>query len=210
MNAGVPKQFLLLSGKLVLMHTIQRFFEADSSAEIIVALPKNEIGTWKELCAEHVFKISHQLTEGGETRFHSVKNALTLVKEKSMVAIHDGVRPFVSVDLINRSFSEAGQFGNAVPAIPVNDSIRKVDADRNEIADRNSLVAIQTPQCFTSETLKEAYATDYRDIFTDDANVVEFHGQSIHLIEGERENFKITYPVDLILGEEILKKFSGK
>ncbi len=211
MNAGVPKQFLLLSGRPVLMHTIQRFFEADPSANSIVALPQNEISTWKELCAQHSFTISHQIAEGGETRFHSVKNALTMVKEKSIVAIHDGVRPFVSVDLINRSFSEAEKFGNAVPAVPVNDSLRKVEGEHNEIADRSSFVTIQTPQCFGSEILKEAYTADYRDIFTDDANVVEFHGQPIHLMEGERENIKITFPVDLIIGEEILKKnFPGK
>jgi 2-C-methyl-D-erythritol 4-phosphate cytidylyltransferase len=210
MNAGVPKQFLLLGGKPVLMHSLQRFYDADPSTEIIVALPENEIGTWEALCVQHSFTIPHRITKGGETRFHSVKKALEEVKEKSIVAVHDGVRPFADTNLINRCFLEAEQHGNAVPAIPVNDSIRKVENERSEWIDRNAFVIIQTPQCFASEMLKEAYNTEYKSVFTDDASVVELHGQTIHLTEGDRENIKITYPVDLILGEVILKKnFSG-
>jgi 2-C-methyl-D-erythritol 4-phosphate cytidylyltransferase len=210
MNSGVPKQFLLIAGKPVLMHTMQRFFEADHSVEIILALPKSEINTWKELISKHSFSIPHHVAEGGGSRFHSVKNALAFVKEKSLVAVHDGVRPFVSTGLINRSFSEAEQHGNAVPAIPLSDSLRRVEKGRNEIVDRTSFVSIQTPQCFDSEILKQAYNTEYKTIFTDDAGVVEATGEKIHLIEGERENMKITYPVDLIIGEAVLKKNFGK
>jgi len=206
MNTNVPKQFMLLAGKPVLMHTIQRFFDADPSSEIIVVLPQSEINRWKELCTQYSFTVSHHITEGGENRFHSVKIGLALVNENSVVAIHDGVRPFVTADLINRAFSEAEEHGNAVPAIPVNESIRKVEGYTNEIMDRDSFVIIQTPQCFTSEILKKAYSSGYKNIYTDDASVVESCGEKIHLLEGERENIKITYPVDLLFGESILKK----
>jgi 2-C-methyl-D-erythritol 4-phosphate cytidylyltransferase len=211
MKADVPKQFLILGDRPVLMQSLQRFYDADPSTEIIVALPENEIDTWNALCVQHSFTIPHRITKGGETRFHSVKKALEQVKEKSIVAVHDGVRPFADTNLINRCFSEAERYGNAVPAIPVNDSMRKVEDERNEWIDRNSFVIIQTPQCFASEMLKEAYNIEYKSVFTDDAAVVELHGQTIHLTEGERENIKITYPLDLIIGEAILKKkFSDK
>jgi 2-C-methyl-D-erythritol 4-phosphate cytidylyltransferase len=208
MNSGIPKQFLLLAGRPVLMHAIQRFYDADSSVETIVVLPKNEIEAWKQLCLRFSFAISHHVTPGGETRFHSVKAGLEFVKEKSIVAVHDGVRPCVSTSLIKRCFSESEKSGNAVPVIPVNESLRKIKSGKNEIADRNSFVIIQTPQCFSSEIIKEAYLSAYQNIFTDDATVVEFAGQDIHLIEGEKENIKITYPFDLIVGEEILKKLN--
>jgi 2-C-methyl-D-erythritol 4-phosphate cytidylyltransferase len=211
MDAAVPKQFMLLSGKPVLMHTIRRFFEADPGTEVIIVLPANETGTWKELCVQHSFDIPHHVAKGGETRFQSVKNALEWVKEKSLIAVHDGARPFVSIDLITRSFSEAEQYGNAVPVIPLNESIRSIANAGNKIADRDSFVMVQTPQCFSSEILVDAYRADYRNEFTDDASVVESLGQSIHLIEGERENIKITFPVDFTIGEAILKRIlSGK
>ena len=205
MNAGIPKQFMLLGDKPVLMHTINRFHEANSSMEILVVLPENEIKAWEALCQKHSFRIVHKIVDGGETRFHSVKNGLVYMDEKSIVAIHDGARPFASATLINKTFSEAEKFGNAVPAISVNESLRKVVGDKNEIADRSSFVIIQTPQCFQSETLKSAYKSDFKNSFTDDANVVEFVGESIHLIDGERDNNKITFPADLIIGEAILK-----
>lgn len=206
MNAGIPKQFILLCDKPVLMHTISRFHESDRATEIIVVLPKDEINRWKELCVQYNFSIAHEIVAGGETRFHSVKNGLACVKEKSIVAIHDGVRPFASTALINRCFSEAEKFGNAIPSIPINESIRKIENGENEIADRSSFVIIQTPQCFDSDILEEAYKTDYKNIFTDDASVVEFYGKKIHLTEGEQTNIKITFPFDLMIGETILKK----
>ncbi len=207
MNAGIPKQFVLLGGKPILMHTTQRFAEADASIEIIVVLPKNEIDGWKALCEKYSFSIAHTVVEGGETRFHSVKNGLAFVKEKSIVAIHDGVRPFASPALINKCFTEAEKNGSAVPAISLNDSIRKTEGDKNSIADRSSFVIVQTPQCFDSEILKAAYELTYQTTFTDDASVVEHSGKKIHLVEGERENIKITYPFDMITGELILQKY---
>ena len=146
MNAGIPKQFILLGGKPVLMHTILRFHEADPSTEIIVVLPGNEINAWKELCNRYSFTIVHKIAEGGDSRFQSVKNGLALVKEKSIVAIHDGARPFASVALINRCFSSAEEFVNAVPSIPVNESLREVKGKQNKTADSNLYVVIQTPR----------------------------------------------------------------
>lgn len=207
MNADIPKQFMLLASKPILMHTIQRFFEADPFVEIIVVVSKNEIDSWKKTCEQFSFTIPHLMQEGGETRFHSVKKGLNAVNKKSIVAIHDGARPFVNKTLINRCFMEAEKHGNAVPAIPVNESMRRVEGDHSEPADRSAYVLIQTPQCFDSEILKDAYDTDHKNIFTDDASVVEFHGETIHLISGERENIKITYPHDLIIAESILKKY---
>jgi 2-C-methyl-D-erythritol 4-phosphate cytidylyltransferase len=130
---------------------------------------------------------------------------LDAVREKSVVAIHDGVRPFASVSLIRRCFAEAEKHGNAIPCMPVKESLRKITPGKNEMVERNSFVVVQTPQCFDSEILKEAYRTAYQPGFTDDAAVVEHYSQSIHLVEGESENIKITFPVDLIIGEEILK-----
>ncbi len=205
MKAETPKQFLLLDGKPILMHTIARFHEADAQMQLIVVLPQKEMEEWKTLCAKHNFNIPHQLAAGGETRFHSVKNGLEFVKEESIVAIHDGVRPFASVALIKKCFVEAEQKGNAVPCIRINESIRKVEEEGSKIADRNSFVIIQTPQYFNSEILKKAYQSEFKNIFTDDASVTESSGEKINLIEGERENIKITFPVDLMLAETILK-----
>lgn len=205
MNAGIPKQFMLLGGLPVLMHTITCFHKADPQIELLVVLSDKEIYTWKELCNRYSFSVAHQIVPGGETRFHSVKNGLAYVTEKSIVAIHDGARPFASESLIKKCFSEAEKFGNAIPAIPVNESLRKINGDESEVADRSSYVIIQTPQCFSSEIIKTAYNVDYNNSFTDDASVAEVSGVSIHLIAGESENIKITYPIDLSIGESILK-----
>jgi 2-C-methyl-D-erythritol 4-phosphate cytidylyltransferase len=206
-SSDKPKQFLLLGNKPVLMHTLEKFNSAGKEIEIIVVIPQKEIDEWQNLCKQYQFQIPHQTIAGGETRFHSVKSGLQLVKEKSMVAVHDGVRPLVSIGLINRCFDKAEQHGNAVPCIPLAESIRKVvDTEVNEVADRSSMVIIQTPQCFDSEVLKKAYAAEFKDIFTDDASVVEFSGHPIHLIEGERVNIKITYSADLGIAEVLLKE----
>src|SRR4051812_49035694 len=144
-----PKQFLLLDGKPILIRTIERFYSADSSIELILVLPEKEIPEWKSLCNQYHFEIPHQIVVGGETRFHSVKNGLGAINGKGIVAVHDGVRPFVTEALINKCFDEAEKSGNAVPCIPVAESIRKViDNDTSEVADRSSIVIIQTPQCF--------------------------------------------------------------
>jgi 2-C-methyl-D-erythritol 4-phosphate cytidylyltransferase len=205
MSSAVPKQFMLLAGKPVLMHTVQKFFDADERIKIIVVLPEKEISRWKTFCDEYSFAVKHETVSGGVSRFQSVRNGLQKVTEKSIVAIHDGVRPFTSINLIRKCFDEASRLGNAVPGIPLNESIRKINGNQNESADRNSFVLIQTPQCFDSEQLKKAYASDEKNSFTDDATVMEQSGGSIHLIEGEKENIKITFPHDLIIGDALLK-----
>jgi len=210
MNSPVAKQFMLLAGKPLLMHTIIRFYEADASAERIVVLPAKEIKHWENLCTQYSFTIPHRITEGCETRFHSVQNGLKLVNEPSVVAVHDGARPFAGADLINKCFTEAEQKGNAVPVIQVNESLRKLNHDSNEPVVRSSFVVVQTPQCFESGMLKKAYAADYRENFTDDASVVESTGNSIHLVEGNKENIKITFPSDFAAGEAILRNFLKK
>jgi len=204
-NGDTPKQFLLLAGKPVLMHTLEKFNQSDRQIKIILVLPEKNIEQWNILCRKYNLQIQHQISLGGETRFHSVKNGLELIKESGVTGVHDGVRPLASVALIKTCYEQAEKFGNAVPCIPVPESIRHIiDKDANEVADRNSFVTIQTPQCFDSEILKKAYSADLDDVFTDDASVVEYSGQPIHLIEGERENIKITYLADFAIAEVFL------
>jgi 2-C-methyl-D-erythritol 4-phosphate cytidylyltransferase len=206
MKSAVPKQFLLLAGKPILMYSIENFFKAIPAIEIIVVLPKEEMDRWKKLCRSFSFKISHKTVEGGETRFHSVKNGLKEMKANGIVAIHDGVRPLTSVSLIKRCFVKAQKIGNAVPNVSINESLRKIKGKKNKIVDRNAIVAIQTPQCFRVKTLMEAYKAKYSEDFTDDASVFEHYGNKIHLIEGERKNIKITTTQDLALAETLIKQ----
>ena len=206
MSSTTPKQFLELAGKPVLMHTIEKFASFDPALKIIVVLPEKDIPAWESLCSSHGFNISHNVVKGGATRFHSVSNGLNRVEEEGIVAVHDGVRPLLTASLIRRCFSVAGQKGNAVPFVPIRESIRKVTGEKNEYADRNSFVSIQTPQCFSAVALKKAYSAAYNDSFTDDASVIEAHGEQINLVEGEPENIKITFPVDLAMAEAILNQ----
>jgi 2-C-methyl-D-erythritol 4-phosphate cytidylyltransferase len=205
MNSEVPKQFMELNGKPILVHTIERFLQADKDTHFIIVLPIDAMETWVKMNQQFKFDALPSVF-GGDTRFDSVKNGLQLVTEESIVAVHDAVRPLASAELITRCYAEAEKFGNAVPCIPVNDSLRSVKGNKNEIADRNSFVSIQTPQCFHSDILKKAYQTEYKKTFTDDASVVEDAGEKIHLMEGERENIKITFAEDLIFAQAVLKK----
>jgi 2-C-methyl-D-erythritol 4-phosphate cytidylyltransferase len=206
MKSSVPKQFMLLAGKPVLMYSIESFFKAIPEIEIIVVLPEKEILSWKKLCKKYSFRIPFKVVEGGKTRFHSVKNGLNEIKDKGIVAVHDGVRPLASVPLIKDCFKEAKKNGNAVPAIAVNESLRKIKGKRNRIADRNSIVVIQTPQCFHAAILKQAYDVSYSNVFTDDASVIEQYKGKIHLIPGEKKNIKITTEEDLLFAEALLNK----
>ena len=206
MNAGIPKQFLPLGGKPMLMHTIEKFFSFDPGIKIIVVLPEKEIPEWKSLCDLHNFAIAHVIEKGGTSRFQSVKNGLDHITESCIVGVHDGVRPFASIELIKRCFSEARIKGNAVPCVPLQDSIRSIGNGMNKAVDRNSLVSIQTPQCFTSEMLKKAYQSEFNDSFTDDASVVESAGEKINLVEGERDNIKITFPQDMESAKMLFEK----
>ena len=205
-NTPVPKQFMKLDGKPVIMHTITKFAEAGLNIEIIVVLNKDWIAQWQELCKDHNFNTEVKIIEGGESRFESVKHGLTLVGEDGIVAIHDAARPLVSAKTIITSYKAAEMYGNAIPAIPLTDSIRQIDSSKSIALDRTRYCIIQTPQCFQAGILKKAYSTaEYKIHFTDDASVVEASGEKIHLVDGNPDNIKITTPRDFILAEALIK-----
>lgn len=206
MQNSIPKQFLLLKNKPILMHTISVFATSIFQPEIIIVLHSDLHQYWKDLCIKYNFNIPHVLINGGEQRFHSVRNGLISIKEDGIVAIHDAVRPLVSTKLISRLFEEAANNGNAIAAIKPSDSIRQVFSENeSKIVNREELVLIQTPQTFKIEQLRLSYQQPYQIKFTDDASVVEEGGFKINLIEGERNNIKITYPEDLELANLLIK-----
>ena len=213
---GLPKQFLRIGGLPILMQTIRRFAESSDGAlfgtPTVVVLSPADFSTWEHLCREHRFDVPVQLVAGGGTRFESVRNGLRLLGSNGLVAIHDGVRPFVSADLIERSFRMASEKGTAVAAVPLKDSIRRVEADQNRAVDRRQFRLIQTPQTFQLSLIQRAFGqvVDFPDQyadFTDDASVAERAGFPIHLVEGSYDNIKITTPDDLIWAEAFLKRF---
>jgi 2-C-methyl-D-erythritol 4-phosphate cytidylyltransferase len=206
MQSVLPKQFLEVKGIPVIMHTISRFKEYSSDLHFIVVLPHEHFTTWHELITSHNFTINHTLVSGGKERFHSVKNALEHIPEGALVAIHDGVRPFVSIETIERCFSEAEENGNAIPCIPVYETIRKISGDNSVTEDRSAFRLIQTPQVFLSSLIKKGYRQTFDPAFTDDASVIESLGEKIFLVEGNRENIKITDPSDLILANAFIQK----
>ncbi len=209
MGENIPKQFLELAGKPILMHTIEKFQNTFSEIKIILALPENQLDFWRELCFKYSFnKIPYQIVVGGKTRFDSVKNALTLITEQGIVAVHDGVRPLVSLATITNCFEQAKKSGTAVPVVDVVDSLRFVSKqdETSKAVTRNCYKSVQTPQCFKAEIILKAYQQDFDESFTDDASVVEKLGYQIDLVEGNTENIKITSPVDIALAEAILKQ----
>lgn len=206
MNTAIPKQFLLLNKKPVLMHTIESFANSTIQPQIILVLPKNQIGYWNTLCKEYNFRITLTITEGGDTRYQSVKNGLAKINgTEGIVAVHDAVRPLVTPKMIEVGFAAAKQHGSAIPAIAVNDSLRKIENNKNISVNRADYNAVQTPQCFELSLLKKAYQGDYVNTFTDDASVVEAMGEAIHLYDGDVANIKITTPHDLIIAEALMK-----
>lgn len=204
MSSVTPKQFLELQGLPVLMHTIARFHESAAQPEIILVLNVHYHTYWEDLCDKYHFSIPHKLVNGGITRFDSVRNGLKAVTQKGIVAVHDAVRPLVSKELITQCFESAEDQGNAVPAVQCSESLRKVGADGSQSLDRKDYYLVQTPQCFSSTILKRAYKQPFRNEFTDDASVVEKAGETIHLVEGETRNIKITYSDDLVIAEALL------
>ena len=202
MNAEIPKQFLPLKNLPILMHTLNQFSHFD---EIILVLAKTEFDTWKALCKEHNFTLKHTLVAGGLNRFSSVKNGLRKVPEKSIVAIHDGVRPLISKKLIDTLIAASKKGIGIVPVIPVKDSLRKVDGRKSKAVSRNSLYKVQTPQCFFSKTIKDAYRQNFSLFFTDDASVLESNGCKIETIQGEERNLKITTQEDLNIAEAFMQ-----
>jgi 2-C-methyl-D-erythritol 4-phosphate cytidylyltransferase len=207
MGTAIPKQFLLLKNKPILMHTIERFYAFDATINILVVLPEHQQPSWRERCITHHFDIPHQIVSGGETRYHSVKNALRLVSSGCTVGIHDGVRPLVSETIIRECFMAAETFPAVVPAIPLSDSIREINQQtgQSKPVDRQQYRLVQTPQVFWSEILLQAYQSPYKPEYTDDASVVEPFC-NIHLIEGDKENLKITTPLDRIVAEALLNE----
>lgn len=202
-GTDIPKQFLELAGRPLIMHTIQRFLTFSADVSIIVVLPAGYVSYWKELTVKYAFDVPHVVAEGGSTRFYSVKNGLALTGDDGLVAVHDGVRPLVSTDTIARCFETALKFGNAVPAVNPADTVRLETEKGTEMYDRSHVRLIQTPQVFRTEIIKKAYLQEYSPDFTDDATVVEKSGQTIHLVEGNRENIKITNPEDLAVAEAL-------
>ena len=198
MNADIPKQFLLLNNLPILMHTIKQFSHFE---EIVLVLPKSQFDYWNGLCKNNNFTQIHILVEGGETRFHSVKNGLDKIDNTSVVAIHDGVRPLISTALIISLVGEIKSGIGVIPVVPVKDSIRKVEGENSTNIDRSNLYKVQTPQCFLSADIKEAYTKDFSGTFTDDASVFEANGGKINTLLGEEKNLKITTQEDLNIAE---------
>ena len=207
MGGPQPKQFLELAGRPVLMHTLEAFDRWDASARLIVVLPEDQIETWKRLCEAHVFGRIHRVVAGGETRFHSVRNGLGAVASNGLIAVHDGVRPLVAPSVIAACFAAAADGGAAVPVVPVVESVREVDADGgSRPVDRTRLRVVQTPQVFRADVLRAAYRLPYDPRFTDDASVVEASGVAVRLVPGNRENIKLTTPMDLLLAEQLMRR----
>lgn len=204
MGSDLPKQFLPIGGKPVLMHTLEAFRKYDASLRIILVLPREQQDFWKQLCAEHLFKVEHAIADGGETRFHSVKNGLAFVHDDGLVGVHDGVRPFVSMEVIRCCYDLAKTHRAVIPVIDVVETVRHLTEAGSETVNRNDYKLVQTPQVFDVSLLKQAYAQEYTSFFTDDASVVEAMGVPVYLAEGNRENIKITTPFDLKVGSALL------
>ncbi len=206
MKTALPKQFLELAGKPILVHTIEKFHRYNPQMELLLVLNEEYIQFWEDLKRTINFTIPHTIVAGGNERFYSVKNALELIKDDTgIVGIHDAVRPLVSLKTLEAAYNTARERSTAIPVIAIHDSIREVDnKGNNHAVDRQSLRVIQTPQCFELETLRNAYNQNYHPSFTDDASVVEASGVKIHLVEGNRANIKITTPEDLRMAESLL------
>ena len=206
MGSEIPKQFLELCGKPILVHTIQVFYDFDPECELILVLPEAQQEYWKELCLKHSFTLPHRIVSGGENRFNSVQNGLKLIDEEGIVFIHDGVRPLVSRQTIEKCYRMAQKNGNAIPVLPMNESLRKSEGESSISVDRTLYFSVQTPQTFLVSQIQTAYQQSFDTSFTDDASVAEKAGFPVFMVEGNRENIKITNPTDLIVAEAFLQK----
>ncbi|TWJ04770.1 2-C-methyl-D-erythritol 4-phosphate cytidylyltransferase [Mucilaginibacter frigoritolerans] len=207
MQSVVPKQFLLINGKPVLMHTIEAFHKTEANPSIIIVLHAGFHNYWNQLCIEHHFDIPFKLVNGGETRFHSVKNGLDIIPDNvdTLVAIHDAVRALTSKEIIDKSYKYAAEHGNAITAVKSRDSVRQLKNNISVALVRDEIYLVQTPQTFQSAQIKKAYLQPYNTKFTDDASVVEEMGEKINLIEGNYNNIKITFPEDIAIAELLMK-----
>jgi 2-C-methyl-D-erythritol 4-phosphate cytidylyltransferase len=212
MGSDIPKQFLPIGGKPVLMRTIERFREYSEDLQIILVLPEAQQAYWQELREKYDFQIAYQLANGGQTRFHSVQNGLALVPDNAqgVVGVHDGVRPFPSIEVIRRCYETARTAKAVIPVIPIVETVRHlVHKGHSVTVPRDEYRLVQTPQTFDIQLLKAANRQPYNDGFTDDASVVESYGHQITLVEGNRENIKITTPYDLRIGEMLASDEHG-
>lgn len=207
MGGDIPKQFLPVAGKPVLMRTIERFLEYDASMDVVLVLPESQQDYWHSLCEEYHFDAPYTIANGGETRFHSVKNGIEKVrKDAALIGVHDGVRPFVSVETISACYDEAAKSGAVVPVIEVVETVRHlVGQQGSKTVPRSEYRLVQTPQVFDASMFRKAYEQPYTDFFTDDASVVERYGHEVALVMGNRENIKITTPFDLKIAEALTK-----
>ncbi len=204
MGADIPKQFLPVGGKPVLMRTLETFYAYNRDIRSILVLPRDQQAYWARLCEEYHFSLPHQVADGGETRFHSVRNGLSLVSGPGLVGVHDGVRPFVSQEVIARCYDLARTEKAVVPVVKVVETVRRLSGGGSQTVDREQYRLVQTPQVFDIDLLKRAYAQPYAPSFTDDASVVEALGVPVVLTEGNRENIKITTPFDLKMAAALI------
>ncbi|KAA6342037.1 hypothetical protein EZS27_010173 [termite gut metagenome] len=204
MGSKLPKQFLPIGKKAILMYAIEAFYTCNSGIKIILVLPEEQQSFWKQLCDDICFAIPHTVVSGGETRYQSVKNGLTLIRENGLVGVHDGVRPLVSPEVIARCYKEAETKKAVIPVIDIIETVRKVSYEKSETVNRDDYKLVQTPQVFDIELLKRAYSQDFISSFTDDASVVEAMDVPVYLTEGNQENIKITTPFDLKIAEALL------
>lgn len=216
MGGDLPKQFLPIGGRPVLMRTLEAFANALPAAKLILVLPASHLPIWQALCGQYAFSLPHDVVVGGQTRFHSVRNGLEHLlallggsaeqQDGVVVGVHDGVRPFVSAEVIRRCFELAAEGKAVVPVVPVVETLRRVDGETSTTLDRSRYRLVQTPQVFPLPMFAQAYRQAYRDTFTDDASVVEAAGYDIVLTEGNRENIKLTTPFDLAVAESLLSR----
>lgn len=214
MGGDLPKQFIPLQGKPVLMHTLETFHRWDADARLVLVIPEDHQAYWQMLCKEIGCKAPHRVVYGGETRFHSVRNGLqfiaeeltreSLSAEQTWIGVHDGVRPFVSTEVIEACFQVAARQGAAIPVVPMIDSLREKEGAESWPVDRSRFVAVQTPQVFAASLVLRAYQQPYSTLFTDDASVVEAMGEKVALVDGNRENIKLTTPLDLLVAKSLL------
>ena len=204
MGGEIPKQFLPIGGKPVLMRTIEAFHLYDNTIHVVLVLPVSQQAYWRELCKKYSFELLHEVADGGETRFHSVMNGLALVEGEGLVGVHDGVRPFVSQEVITRCYAEAGTKKAVIPVIGVVETVRRLEGTDSVTVPRDQYKLVQTPQVFDVALLQRAYQQKYTEMFTDDASVVEALGEKVSLVEGNLENIKLTTPFDLKLAEMLI------
>lgn len=204
MGNAVPKQFLLLDGKPILQRSLEAFAAFDPTMTCIVVLPETQISYWKDLCEKYSCNVPHLVVSGGKERFDSVKNGLKAISAEGYVAVHDGVRPLVTMEMLRDGFETAEKFGSAIPYVDSVDSLRMIDRETSKTLDRTKIKRIQTPQIFDVSQLKDVMDVVYRPEFTDEASVWELAGKKLYFYKGSEQNIKITTPYDLKIAEALL------